>query len=108
MAEEVADGLEYPNVVPMLICVKAWCDQPSVSVSDCRMGMDAYTEAAFAIDKSCYVIWSQTPMRPSLLMIPTRRIVTEHVDIIASTYDIIRYREMRGTFQHIAEFYNGL
>jgi hypothetical protein len=72
----------------MLIGLKAWCDQPSVSVSDCRMGMDAYTEATFAIDESRYVIWSQTPLRPSLLMIPTRRIVTEHVVIIASAYDI--------------------
>ena len=73
------------------------------------MRMDAHTEASFSINESGYVIRSQRPLRPSLLIVPTRRVVTGHFDrSIAAATDVTWYRGIHGVFQQIAEFYNRL
>jgi hypothetical protein len=46
--------------------------------------------------------------RPSLLIVPTRRIVTVHAGMMAFATDVDWYRGIRGSSQHIAEFCNGL
>src|SRR5438309_1076348 len=79
-AEAVLDQLEDPQVVPVLIDLKNRRYQPSspVSISDRRMWVHADTEATLSIDESGNVIRSQDAKRPSLLIIPTRRIFTAH------------------------------
>jgi hypothetical protein len=105
--EESLQLLEYRHMIAMLIHLKAWCDQPAPAVADGRVRMDADTEASFSIDESRHVLWSQPASRPSLLIVPTRRIVTAHVGTLTRPTDTDEYRGMHGMFQHIAEFCNG-
>ena len=54
------------------------------------MRMNAHTEAPFTVDKARQVIWRQSiQLRPSLLMIRTRRIVTDHLTTLLLTCDTI-------------------
>jgi hypothetical protein len=69
--------------------------------------MQAYTEAPFSVDEPRNVVRSQQASRPSLLIVPTRRIVTAHASSMVATSDMNEYRGMHGMFQHIAEFSNG-
>jgi hypothetical protein len=105
--EVLLELLEYRSVIAMLIHLKARCDKPSPAVADGRMGMDADTEASLSVDESRHVLWSQPTSRPSLLIVPTRRIVTDHDGTLTRTADMDEYRGIHGMFQHIAEFSNG-
>ena len=69
--------------------------------------MDAHAEATLSVDESGDVVRSQPASRPSLLIVPTRRIVTVHTRTLARATDTNEYRGMHGMFQHIAEFSNG-
>ena len=72
------------------------------------MRVHAHTEATLTVDESRHVVGSQRATRPSLLIVPTRRIVTVHVVIMAFATDVDWYRRIHGSSQHIAEFCNGL
>ena len=72
------------------------------------MRVHAHTEATLTVDESRHIVGSQRATRPSLLIVPTRRIVTAHVGMMAFATDVDWYRGIRGSSQHIAEFCNGL
>ncbi len=62
----------------MLIDLENGSDDTSTSVTDRRMRSDAYTEAAFPINKSRHIVGRQHPDRPSLLIVRTGHVVTAH------------------------------
>ena len=69
--------------------------------------MDAHAETTLTIDETGNVLRSQPASRPSLLIVPTRRIVTVHTRTLLRATDTNEYRGIRGMSQHIAEFSNG-
>src|SRR6266700_4139541 len=87
-AEEALQRLQDPDVVPMLIRLKAWCDQPPGPVPNRGMRVDAHGEASLAVHEAGHVVWSQRASRSSLLIVPTRRIVTAHVATVSPVSDI--------------------
>ena len=69
--------------------------------------MDAHAEATLPVDEPGDVLRSQPASQPSLLIVPTRRIITAHARTLVRDTDMNEYRGMHGMSQHIAEFFNG-
>jgi hypothetical protein len=88
-AEEVLQHLKDHDVVPMLIGLEHRRYQPPSRVYDRRVRTDAHGEASLAVDEAGDVIGCERASRPSLLIVPTRRIVTEHATRVVPTSDII-------------------
>src|SRR5204863_5649953 len=97
--EEPLNRLEDLDVVPVLIGLKAWSYQPPGRLAEARIGMHAHAEATLSIDEPGQIIWRQRASRPSLLIVPTRRIVTAHARSMWITTDMSEYRGIRGISQ---------